>query len=324
MKHYCILLLPEFSNLCLANTVEPLRAANSFATEKLYRWSLVSVDGQPVESSSGFVIPAQSTLDQLLEETTPDALFVMSSYNYQRHTTPEVVDTLKRNRNRLPIIGGLDAGSYALAKAGLLNGYRATIHWAELEPFSESFRKIEVCGNRYIIDRNRITAGGATTALDLMLTLIRMDHGNTIAMAVSDLLIFDTQRPESTQQKEHLPLRMEETFPRLSRAIKIMEKNIEAPLSIAKIARLSGSSQRQLERDFKDKLDTTAIRYYSSLRALAARRLVTETALSVTEVAVRTGFSSQSALVRTYKSFYKCTPSEERKPFRAYRSKSPE
>ena len=202
------------------------------------------MDGQPVESSSGFVVPVQGTLDQLLEDATPDVFFVMSSYHYQHHTTPQVIELLKRNRNRLPIIGGLDAGSYMLAKAGLLNGYKATIHWVELEPFSENFRKIEVCGNRYIIDRNRITAGGATTALDLMLALIKLDYGETIAMGVAELLIFDTQRPESAQQKEHLPLRMEKTFPHLSRAIKLMVKHIESPLPIAELARLSGSTQR--------------------------------------------------------------------------------
>ncbi len=312
MKHYGFLLLPEFSNLCLANSVEPLRAANSFITSDAYSWSLVSIDGEPVKSSSNFTVQVQSSLKDLLKNNPPDILLVLASYHYQTHTTQEVTKSLRLAKQNVPVIGGLDAGSYALAKAGLLEGYKATIHWAELETFSEDFPNILVKADRHIIDRNRITSGGAITALELMLALIRQDQGASISMAVSDLLIFDTEQPGSRQQRIDLPSPMEAKSPRLSRAIKAMEKNIESPMAMKDIAQASGISQRQMERDFKQILNTTANHHYLYLRVSAARRLITETSLSITEVAVRSGFNSLGSLIRSYKKFYACTPSQDR------------
>ncbi|MBS7663276.1 GlxA family transcriptional regulator [Pseudomonas lalucatii] len=313
MKHYAFLVLPEFSNLCLASSVEPLNAANGFTREPAYRVSLVSIDGNAVNSYSGFRAPICASLDQLIGNDAPDLLFVLASYNYQAHCTDEVIRALRRLKPVVKECGGLDAGSYVLAKAGLLSGYNATIHWAEAEVFAECFADIRVSHDRYVIDRNRITSGGSTSALDLMLHLIRRDCGESVAIAVSELLIFDTERPGSTRQREHLPSRMEEKSPRISRAITIMQKHIEKPLSVELIAQLIGISQRQLERDFKELMKTTVAKHYLTLRVEAARRLIRETRLSVTEVALRSGFSSLASLIRVYKQSYACTPSEDRK-----------
>jgi AraC family transcriptional regulator, carnitine catabolism transcriptional activator len=313
MRHYAFLVLPEFSNLCLASSVESLNAANGFTREPAYRVSLVSIDGNPVKSYSGFQAPISASLEQLIGSDTPDMLFVLASYNYQAHSTDEVIRALRKLKPMVRELGGLDAGSYVLAKAGLLSGYKATIHWAEAEVFAESFVDIAVSHDRYVIDRNRITSGGSTSALDLMLHLIRRDCGESVAIAVSELLIFDTERPGSTRQRQHLPCRMAEKSPRISRALTIMQKHIEKPLSVEHIAQLTGISQRQLERDFKELMKSTVAKHYLTLRAEAARRLIRETGLSVTEVALRSGFSSLASLIRVYKQNYGCTPSEDRK-----------
>jgi len=313
MKHYAFLVLPEYSNLCLASSVEAINAVNGFTPENAFKVSLVSVDGGPVSSYSGFPAPISSSLEQLMETNPPDLLFVLASYNYQAYATPEVVALLRKFKSVIPVLGGLDAGSYVLAKAGVLDGYKATIHWAEAEVFAENFPKVEISHDRYVIDRNRITSGGSSSALDLMLQLIRSHCGEAMTIAVSDLLIFDTERPGSTLQKEHVSSRMEAKSPRVSRAIKIMEKHIESPLSVGDIAQLTGISQRQLERDFKEVMNITVAKHYSSLRTAAARRLIQETKLSITEISVRCGFSSLASLIRVYKQAYGCTPSDERK-----------
>ncbi len=315
MKHYCYLLLPEFSALCLFNSIEPLRAANSFIEGPGYQWSLISMDGQAVTSSSGFEVRVDFSVDEMMEGEgeQPDVLLVLASYNYQRHTTPAVVSALRQLKNRIKHIGGLDSGSYALAKAKLLDGYKATIHWAELETFSEQFRQVEVCNNRYIIDRNRISSGGATTALDLMLSIIGNDFGKEIAIAVSDLLIFDTERPGSTPQRQHVSAMIENQIPRLARAIKLMEQNIEMPLSAAQIANQIFVSQRQLERDFKKVLGNSIAGYYSRLRIMFAQRLLTETGLSAKQIAIRAGYNSRASFNRSYKRILGKTPTDERK-----------
>lgn len=313
MKHYCYLLLPEFSNLCLFNSIEPLRAANSFISGEDYKWTLVSMDGGAVTSSSGFEMQVKYGIDNLFQSEPPDALIVLASYNYQRHTTPEVIETLRLLKSRIPVIGGMDSGAYPLAKAGLLNDYKATIHWAELDTFTEQFRKVEVFDNRYVIDRNRITSGGATTALDLMIAIIRRDFGHEIAIAVSDLLIFDTERSDTTPQRAHVPSLIENKTPRLAKAIKLMERYIEEPLSIQQLAKQVGISNRQLERDFKNTLSTTAKAYYSRLRIMRAKQLLTETNLSVTEISLRVGFTSRASFNRSYKRMFNRSPSGERK-----------
>ncbi|GAA0700887.1 GlxA family transcriptional regulator [Marinobacterium maritimum] len=313
MKHYCFLLLPEFSNLCLFNSIEPLRAANSFTSEPVYRWSLASLDGQSVRSSSEFDINVTTTIDDAINSGDVDALIILASYNYKLHTSPDVIKKLRLARQHIPVLGGFDAGSYPLAKAGLLDGYKATIHWAEVDTFSEEFHKVDVCNNRYVLDRSRITSGGATAALDLMLAIIRRDHGAEVAISVSDLLIFDTERSESTPQRERVPSMIEQQSPRLARAIRLMEQNCELPLPIAEIASKTGVSQRQLERDFKEYLDTTATQYYSRLRGQLAKRLLTETSLSITEIGIRTGYNSRSSFIRTYKRLFDKRPSDERR-----------
>lgn len=313
MKHYCYLLLPEFSNLCLFNSIEPLRAANSFIDSPGYKWSLISMNGKAVTSSSGFEMNVDFSVDDMMKTEQPDVLIVLASYNYQRHTTAEVISKLRELKNQIKIIGGLDTGSYPLAKAKLLHGYKATIHWAELETFSEQFRQIEVCNNRYVIDRNRISSGGATTALDLMLSIIGDDFGKEIAIAVSDLLIFDTERPGSTPQRENVSAMIENQTPRLARAIKLMERNIETPLTVAQIADQTFVSQRQLERDFKKILGNSIAGYYSRLRIMFARRLLTETGLSATQIAIRAGYSSRASFNRSYKRILGKTPTDERK-----------
>jgi len=156
-------------------------------------------------------------------------------------------------------------------------------------------------------------SGGATTALDLMLSIIGDDLGKEIAIAVSDLLIFDTERPGSTPQRQHVSAMIENQIPRLARAIKLMEQNIETPLSAAQIANQTFVSQRQLERDFKKVLGNSIAGYYSRLRIMFAQRLLTETGLSAKQIAMRAGYNSQASFNRSYKRILGKTPTDERK-----------
>jgi transcriptional regulator GlxA family with amidase domain len=312
MKHCAVLVLPEYSNLCLANTVEPLRAASNYTTGEAYRVSVVSVDGGPVQSYSGFPAPVSNSLQGLLDAGLPDTLFVLASYNYRRHCSREVVQALQRLPRGLARLGALDSGSYLLARAGCLDGYRATIHWSEIEDFSAAFPKVEVVPDRYVIDRERITCGGSSSALDLAIHLIRLDHGETVSQAVAELLLLDAERPGRVAQQDQRTTQLQTNSPRISRVVKIMQKHIEMPLSITDLATTCGISQRQLERDFRETMGVTVARYYLLLRLQAARRLIRETGLSVTGVAERCGFGSLASLTRAYRQQFGCTPSRDR------------
>ncbi|RMJ01597.1 HTH-type transcriptional regulator CdhR [Marinobacter litoralis] len=317
IKNYGILLLPEFSNLCFSNLIEPIRAANDLSDRPVAKWHLFSVDGQCVSSTSGLTFPVNQSIADIPGTAPLDVLFVLASYNYESYITADLVKSLRKLKPYAVQIAGMDAGAFALAKAGLLSGYRATIHWAELEVFHERFPDIKVCADRYVIDRDRITTGGASTSMDLILELIRQHHGEQLALAVAEYLIFDIEQPGSKQQREYASTWLSVRAPRLAKAVRIMEANIEQPIAISDLASKVGASQRQLEREFHEIFKTTPARHYIELRIAAAQRLLRETSLGITQIAVRCGFSSSAALTRNYRSVYSCTPSNDRKSHRA-------
>jgi transcriptional regulator GlxA family with amidase domain len=298
-------LLPRFSNHCLANALEPLRAANVLSGRTLYRWKLVSLNGDMAVSSSGLEIRTAQTLDSLGHS---DSLLVLSSYDYRRQATPGLSRLLKRKARMAGVIGGLDTGSYLLARAGLLDGYRATIHWQELDALQEEFPRVDSVSDRFVIDRGRITAGGATTALDLMLHLIGERHGEALRLDVAGLFIYDRPHAGADPQRAlHMaPAPGQATA--VAGAIAIMEANLEEPLAIAEVGRRSGCTQRELERRFHRALGATPLFYYRHLRLAAARRMVLETERQVSEIAVRTGFRSASALTRAFREHFGDTP----------------
>lgn len=309
---FAFLLLPRFSNHCLANALEPLRAANALSGRRMYRWQLVSVDRDAVASSSGLEIRTQQRLAAM---DNAKALFVLASNDYRRQATSGLNAMLRRKAREVEIIGGLDTGSYLLARAGLLDGYRATIHWQELDAFEEEFPRVETLSDRFVIDRNRITAGGATAALDLMLHLIGEHHGDALRLDVCGLFLYDRPHAGGDPQRAlHIaPLSVQAP---VGNAISIMEANLEEPLTIGEVGRRSGCTQRELERRFRRALGTTPLFYYRHLRLAAARRMVLETQRRVSEIAVRTGFGSASALTRAFRDHFGDTPRRVRAAMR--------
>ena len=155
-----ILLFNDFSNHCLANILEPLRAANDLSGFLNYSWKIVTLDGAEVSSSSGLRLKA----DAQLLDVMGDILMVMPSYRFLTHATVATSRALRAAAKRFAIIAGLDTGSWLLAEAGLLDGYRATIHWDEIDRFSEKFSDVRVHKESVVFDRGRASCGGASTA----------------------------------------------------------------------------------------------------------------------------------------------------------------
>ncbi|MBC8267673.1 MAG: GlxA family transcriptional regulator [Rhodospirillaceae bacterium] len=309
-EHLGFLLLPKFSSLCLANALEPLRAANLIAGRPLYQWSLYSPDGKDVISSSGITT---GPIKSLTEARDVDALFVVSSYDYRRQISKTLRRDLVGLSRHVSILGGLDTGSFILAEAGLLDNYLATIHWQELEKFEEAFHDVATLSDRFVIDRNRITAGGATTTLDLMLHLIRASHGEALRLEVAALFIYDGTHVAEDPQRPPPPIDSLPFPADIGPVIALMETNIETPLKIGDIARRLGISQKKLERRIRRILNTTPVAYYQHIRLSAARSMALETVMPISEIAVRTGFSSASALTRAFAQHFSITPSDLRR-----------
>lgn len=294
-----LLLFDRFSNHCLANTVEPLRAANSFAHRTLYQWRYLTLDGRGVASSSGLVVEPDAALRQ---ELKGDILFVLPSYGYRATATPQCLAALRAAAGRYAVVAGLDAGSWLLAQSGLLSGRSATIHWQELERFAEEFPDIDVRRERFIIDGNRITCGGAMAAFDLASELIGMHFGEALRVEVDWLFMH-----EGSTSSMPARLQMPKSGP-VQRAVQLMQENLETPLAVAKVASRVGHSQRALELRFRNELGATPRNVYRRLRLLAARRLVDETEIPVSEIAVRCGYTDPSAMTRAFRQEFGLTP----------------
>ena len=295
--------------LCFAAAVESLRIANRISGYELYTWILLSEDGEPVRCSAGIEFVVQSELQEVLRD---DTIMICGGINVQNATTKKVLNWVRREARRGPIIAGLCTAGYTLARAGLLDGKRATIHWENQDSFTEEFENVELTKSVFVVDGNRITTAGGTSSIDLMLKLVANDHGEDLANAVADQLIYSSIRTDQDTQRLSIPSRIGVRHPKLSLVIQKMEQNIEEPISPATLARDVAMSTRQLERLFRRYLNRSPKRYYMELRLQKARNLLMQTDMSVINVALACGFASPSHFSKCYRAHYDTTPYRER------------
>ncbi len=294
--------------MCFANAVEPLRAANMILGEHLFQRTIITPDGKPVSSSSNLHLLADQTPTPHLPL---DWLFVIASYDYQRQADKLTVSAIRQLSRNVKVLGSLDCGSWLLAEAGLLNHHSATIHWQELALFEERFQQIKVSDQRYVISKARVSAGGAVATLDLMLELIREQCGKRLFFDVRNLFLHDVSQPGNRRQQRHSLL--EDSPPSLVKAINLMEATIENPLPLAEISTQVSISLRTLNRLFKQQVGSSPGQYYLHLRLKAARRLIAETRLGITDISIRCGFNSLQAFSRAFKLKFGTSPKSARR-----------
>ena len=210
------------------------------------------------------------------------------------------------------MVGGICTAGYTLAKAGLLDGKRATIHWENQDSFTEEFHDVELTKSIFVIDGNRFTTAGGTASIDLMLKIIADDHGEELASAVADQLIYSSIRTDQDTPRLSIPTRIGVRHPKLSQVIQMMEENIEEPISPSVLARDVNMSTRQLERLFRRYLNRSPKRYFMEIRLQKARNLLLQTEMNVMDVAFACGFTSPSHFSKCYRAHYGTTPYRER------------
>ncbi|HEY9539355.1 MAG TPA: GlxA family transcriptional regulator [Kiloniellaceae bacterium] len=303
------LLLPQFSMLAFSSAVEPLRAANRLSGKTLYDWRILTADGKPIHSSSRMHLLPEAGLDDC---GRLDFLIVVAGLAVQRLRDPAVIATLRRQGRSGCRLGALSTGSYLLAWAGLLDGYRCTVHWENLDAFREDFPSLDVTGELFEIDGPRLTCSGGTASLDMMLSLIAQSHGRDLAAQVAEQFIHERIRDTHDHQRMSLQGRLGISHPKLLQVIGLMEGYLEEPLARAELARRAGLSSRQLERLFRRYLGRTPTRYYLELRLHRARALLTQTSMSILNVALACGFVSASHFSKCYREFFNKMPREER------------
>ncbi|TDP43391.1 AraC family transcriptional regulator with amidase-like domain [Zavarzinia compransoris] len=303
------LLLPGFALMSYASTVEPLRAANLLAGRGLYAWRHFSPDGQAVRASTGMAVAVDGGLPRRAEI---DTLIVCAGGNRIDFQAPAVLSRLRLLARQGVRLGGVSGGPVVLARAGVLDGYRCTVHWEHAAAFREEFPRLNLTGTLYEIDRGRLTCAGGIAAIDMMHALIGRDHGPGLAAQVNEWFLQNRIREGGSAQRMDPGDRLGLADPRLARVIAAMEARIEEPLPRDALAALAGLSPRQLERLFSAALGMGPGRYYQNLRLERARSLLRQTALTVAEIAVACGFVSPAHFSRAYRALFGVAPRDTR------------
>ena len=308
-KRFVFLLLGNFSLLSFAAALDCLRVANRMAGRTLYTWCTTAESGDTVECSSGTRFQIDMPLGELGRD---DVLLVCGGDKVQDATDKRLLNWLRREARKGLAVGGLCTAAYVLAKAGLLDGKKATIHWENQDSFAEEFDEVHLTKSVFVIDGNRMSTAGGTSSIDLMLKVIANDHGDELANAVADQMIYASIRTDQDTQRLSVPTRIGVRHPKLGQVIQMMEANIEEPISPAILAKDVGMSTRQLERLFRRYLNRSPKRYYMELRLQKARNLLMQTDMTVINVALACGFASPSHFSKCYRAHYRTTPYRER------------
>jgi AraC family carnitine catabolism transcriptional activator len=303
------LLMPGFSLLDFAAIAEPLRSANRLGGE-LYLWKVLSADGHPVSASNGMSMAVDGPLETL---EAASILYVVAAYDPLAHVDRTLKHWLKRQANAGITLGGVDTGAFVLAEAGLLQGFRVTVHWETIAAFIERYPALRISHEIFEIDGRRITSAGGTASMDLMLELIARRHGRDLAIRVAEQFVLGQIRPQKNLQRSPLGERYGVNNTKLLSAIAKMEQHIETPLAIDPLAANVGITRRQLERLFRTSMGESPAGFYLNLRLERGRQLLQQTDLSVMEVSLACGFESSSYFARCYKNRFQRPPRQDRR-----------
>lgn len=295
MKTATFLLYDGFSNMVLSCLLEPLRAVRDQAQGDI-TWQIVTPHDSPVQSSSGLSIAPDTTISQCGKT---DFLFVVCGYGFRDHAHPERLSPLRRLARQAQAIVAADTGSWVLAAAGMLDDLPATLHWAVMSEFAEEFPKVQLSYDRFVKGRRISSCGGASTAMELMLSIIADQFGPANAFLASTLFVHDAERQQSTGRG---PNRLEgRGTTQLRQVVNLMVDTIETPLTLENIAQRAGLTPRTLNRLFQTELAMSPGRYYQLMRLGHARELAASTEYDLGEIAIRCGYANASALSKAFK-----------------------
>ncbi len=303
------LLIPQFAVIALASAIEPLRIANRYLRTP-YRWTLLSLDGAPVVDDNGIPIQPHASIAHAPPLGT---LVICADVRPERYWSRELRRWLHALDRDGATLGALDTGAFLLARAGLLDASRVTMHWEVIGAFRERYPRIAVAQTLFEVDQRRLTCAGGTAALDMMLTAIAADHGVPLAHRVADHCLHDRIRSGDAAQRMALPVRARIHHPRLARAVQRLESQLDAAVPVTVLAQEAELSERQLLRLFRDHLGEGPAHYHRRLRLEHARTLLRNSAMTVTDTAIAVGFESVAHFCRAYRQLYGRSPGEDRR-----------
>lgn len=302
------LLVPQFAVIALASAIEPLRIANRYL-QTPYVWKLLSLDGEAVLDDNGIAIQPHGSIHDDEEFGT---VILCADIQPERFYSRDLRRWLHRMNASGASLGALDTGCFLLARAGLLDGCRATMHWEVVEAFRERFPKTVVAQTLFEVGARRLTCAGGTAAIDMILHAIALDHGADLANRVAEHCMHERIRPGDAAQRSAVAARSGIVHPALAAAMQWLETTLERPIGVPELAAHVGLSERQLLRLFSEIVGEGPGRYHRRIRLEHARGLLRYTSISVTETASAVGFESLAHFCRAYRQQYGQSPGTDR------------
>ncbi|MBN3562757.1 GlxA family transcriptional regulator [Aliamphritea spongicola] len=318
LTRFGFLLVSKYSMIAISSAIEPLRMANRLLGKNLFTWTIITADGNPEPASNDLMLAADCSFNDIPEL---DIVFVCSGVDVNGVYNTDIQKVLHNLARKKVILGGLCTGTYLLARSGLMDGYRGTVHWENIASMREEFQQMQISDELYEIDRDRFTCAGGSAPMDMMLKLIADSQGSKLSANISEQFMCDRIRGRHDRQRTPLQAHLGSGQPKLIEAVTLMEANIEEPMSVDELAKLVGISRRQLERLFQKHLNCVPTRYYMDLRLNCARRLLLQTDKSIVDVSLACGFVSAPHFSKCYRDFFGIPPRGERHLKQASNSK---
>lgn len=302
---FYFVLLPKVTMLAVNAAIEVLRIANQLTGKELYRWYTATPDGNAVQGSNLMRLAPDLALADIPEAGTA---FICAGVEPETTLNTAITGWIRRRKAHGGALGGLCTGAFSLAKAGVLDGRRFTLHWENQAVFAELFPDLQPSDCLVERDGGLDTCGGGTAALDLMLALVAERNGDELAGHVADMCLHKRPTDLATRQRSSASATLGNRNTKLQAAIALMEANIEAPLELDEIADQAGLSRRHMERLFAEYAQRTPSAYYSEIRLQRAYALLSGTNMTATEVCFATGFNNSNTFSKRFRGRYGVAP----------------
>jgi transcriptional regulator GlxA family with amidase domain len=319
LKTICLVAFPRCQSLDVNGPYEVFAGANQYLASKgkpaFYRVRLVSTAGLTVETQSGLKLRAEANLAKI--RGAIDTLIIAGGPGSRElERDARTLEILRRVATAPRRVASVCTGAFVLAAMGLLDGRRATTHWAACRDLAKRYPKVAVDPDPIFVRDGRVyTSAGATAGIDLALALVESDLGRDVALTIARWLVLYLRRT-GNQRQFSVPLQGQVAERDALRRVQAYARDhLDADLSVERLSELCGMSPRHFARCFKTEVGTTPARYVSQLRMEAARRLLEEGRRAIEQIARDCGFNTPETLRRTFARELKTPPREYRRRF---------
>ncbi|GGT05920.1 transcriptional regulator [Streptomyces kurssanovii] len=309
-----VVLFDDVQSLDVTGPVEVFEGARRACGDRsAYRIRTASLDGSPVRTSSGLTLVPDG---DLAGEPAPHTLLVPGGEGTRR-PDPRLIDWLRDRSPHAARLVSVCTGALLLAEAGLLDGRRATTHWAACDHLAGAYPEVEVEPDPIFVRDGRLsTSAGVTAGIDLALALVEDDLGRDVALTVARHLVVFLRRPGNQSQfSAQLAAQTARREP-LRSVQHWVTQHPEADLCVESLADRAGLSPRHFARAFQAETGTTPGRYVERVRLEHARRLLEDTADGVTKISRACGYGTPEAMRRAFVKALGVAPAEYRRRFR--------